>query len=59
MSGLMNSSGAYAIPDQELQKNTAYGVKVTGKVDGVDFEKSFSFTTGTRDKAAERAGRFE
>lgn len=59
MSGLMNSSGVYAIPDQELQKNTAYGVKVTGKVDGVDFEKSFSFTTGTRDKAAERAGRFE
>jgi hypothetical protein len=58
-SGLMMSSWAFAIPDQELEKNTSYGVKVTGKVDGVAFEKSFSFTTGKLDKAAERAGRFE
>lgn len=58
-SGLMQVSNAFAIPDVELKKSTTYAVKVTGKVDGVAFEKSFSFATGTLDKAAERAGRVE
>lgn len=44
-SNLKYPNEGFAIPDKELEKNTSYLVKFTGKVDGVTFEKSFTFKT--------------
>lgn len=57
--GSIQPNEAYAIPDSQLKKNTNYRVSVTAKIDGVAVDKSFAFSTGTYDKAAESSRRNE
>lgn len=44
---VLKANQALVIPDVALQKSTAYYVAITGTNDGVNFTKTFTFTTGT------------